>query len=100
MTQLGLEVDPPYEMPPITRWCLVGEPASSGAGVYRLTEYGTHYDEPAAIAPPTPADSPWLGAGVGTQLEHRDGIAGFVWFLTMECDRARAQRTHRPRRSS
>lgn len=91
--------------PPTTRWCLVGEPdAAVGGRLYVLHEHGLGDDPPCGVEEPDrgnylssdPADHPpeWLSPfGIGT-TSARDGagIAGFVWYLTMECDRDRVRR--------
>lgn len=109
MTQLELDYDEPpdeapaWTPPATTRWCLVGTPGQ------RLTVLSEHLaDAPACpleqpdrgnYLSPDPAAHPpaWLSPhGVGTTPTHGGGIAGYAWFLTMEADRARAQRA-RPR---
>lgn len=90
--ELGVDPIPEWVPPPTTRWCLVGEP---GRRPYLLSEHSPDRDAQAVGVPePTRArDHEWLSPdGIGTSTDFGDGIAGFVWFLSMEADRAEAHR--------
>ena len=83
--------------PPTTRWCIVTEAGERGA--YILGEHGTHDEPECAIPEPSRADHDWLSPhGVGTTTTFGDGIAGYVWYLTMECDKNRDARMTKKQR--
>lgn len=94
-TELKLN-EPTWREPALTRWFLVGEP---GHALYLVSEYGSPDDPACAIDEPErpPMFGPrcerddWLQAcGIGVSPDHRDGIAGWAWWLTMEHDRDEA----------
>lgn len=96
--------DAPSGMPPTTRWCLVGD----GDRLYVLAEHSLDRRHPGCAMPepdrgiylaadPQLHPPSWLSPhAIGTQVQHDDGIAGFVWYLTMERDRARQKGRPRP----
>lgn len=98
MADLRLDLDYPeapdaWRPPPVTRWCLVGEP---GRPLYRITETGQPGDPEAGIAPPVKADHEWLARdAVGTTTTWGDGIAGYVRALIVHEADAERRASHR-----